>query len=78
MKQYKVMTQKDRYFGGKFDPEKLEGAMNAYAAEGWGVRAVATAEVRGIGGSREELVVIFERDALAPQQTEPVTETVGT
>jgi hypothetical protein len=43
LKRYKVMAQKDRFFAGKFDPEKLESAMNAYASEGWEVIAVATA-----------------------------------
>ena len=37
MKEYKVMTQKDKFLSGKFDPEKLEEAMNAYAEEGWEV-----------------------------------------
>jgi hypothetical protein len=27
-KEYKVLTQKDRFFAGKFDPAKLEGALN--------------------------------------------------
>jgi hypothetical protein len=35
MNQYKVLTQKDRFFAGKFDPEKLEAAINSYAAVGW-------------------------------------------
>ena len=61
MKEYKVLTQKDRYFAGKFDPEKLEGAMNSYASQGWEVKSVATAEIRGFGGSREEMVVVLER-----------------
>jgi len=39
MKQYKVLTQKDRFFAGKFDPEKLESAINSYASEGWVVKA---------------------------------------
>lgn len=34
MKEYKVLTQKDRFFGGKFDPEKLESAINSYASAG--------------------------------------------
>lgn len=33
--QYKVLTQKDRFFAGKFDPAKLEQAVNSYADEGW-------------------------------------------
>lgn len=65
MKQYKVMTQKDRFFSGKFDPEKLESALNAYAGEGWTVKSIATAEVpSGLGGKREEIIVIFERESL--------------
>lgn len=62
MKEYKVMTQKDRFFGGKFDPEKLEKAMNSYAEEGWAVISVATASIPSLTGSREELVVVMERE----------------
>lgn len=35
MATYKVITQKDRYFSGKFSPEKLEAAINSYAEQGW-------------------------------------------
>jgi len=62
VKEYKVMTQKDRFFGGKFDPEKLERAMNSYAEEGWAVISVATASIPSLTGSREELVVVMERE----------------
>ncbi len=62
MKQYKVMTQKDRFFGGKFDPEKLEKALNAYAEEGWAVISIATASIPSLTGAREELIVVMERD----------------
>ena len=61
MAHYKVLTQKDRYFGGKFDPEKLEAALNSYAAEGWNVIATATADIRSLGGARQEMVVIMEQ-----------------
>ena len=50
--QYKVLTQKDKWFSGTFDPEKLEGAINSYAAQGWRVCGVATATFPGFGGSR--------------------------
>lgn len=42
MKQYRVLTQKDKVFGGKFDPQKLEGALNSFASEGWVLCAAAT------------------------------------
>ena len=62
MKEYKVLTQKDRYFSGKFDPSKLEQAINSYAQQGWGVISMATASIsHGLGGNREELLVLMER-----------------
>jgi hypothetical protein len=62
MKQYKVMTQKDRFFGGKFDPEKLESAINSYAEQGWSVVSIATASIPSFGSSREEMIVVMERE----------------
>lgn len=63
MKEYKVLTQKDKWFSGKFDPAKLEDALNAYAKQGWSVVATASASVRAVvGANREEMVVILERD----------------
>jgi hypothetical protein len=61
VKQYKVMSQKDKWFSRKFDPETLEQAINAYAAQGWEVISVATASIPSFGGAREELIVVFER-----------------
>ena len=61
-KQYKVLTQKDKWFSGKFDPAKLEEALNAYAEQGWTVTGIATAKIPGLMASvREELIVILER-----------------
>lgn len=63
MKQYKVLTQKDKWFSGKFDPQKLEEAINAYAGQGWIVKAAFTAEIPGImAHAREEAIIILERD----------------
>ena len=62
MKKYKILTQKDRYFGGKFDPERLEKAINSYVSEGWQVRAVTTATFPGFGSSREEMIIVLEKE----------------
>lgn len=59
--EYKVMTQKDRWFGGKFDPMKLDQALNSYAGEGWRVVASTTAAFPTLTGSRDEMIVILER-----------------
>ncbi|MFO0952307.1 MAG: DUF4177 domain-containing protein [Isosphaeraceae bacterium] len=62
VKQYKLLTPKDRYFDGKFDLERLEQALNHYAREGWVVKGVATPHIAGFsGGEREQLVILLER-----------------
>ena len=60
-RQYKVLTQKDKWFSGKFDPERLEQAVNAYAGQGWTVKGITTASIPGFGGNRDELIVLMER-----------------
>lgn len=62
MKEYKVLTQKDRWFSGKFSPEKLEAALNSYAEQGWRVVSAATADIPGLGVARQEMIIILERD----------------
>jgi len=65
MKKYKVLTQKDKWFSGKFDPEKLEQAINAYAEQGWRVVSCATADFVSFGfgnNSRQEFITVLERD----------------
>jgi len=59
--EYKILTQKDKWFSGKFDPEKLEQALNAYAKQGWRMRGMATASVPGFGSNRDELIFVLER-----------------
>ena len=62
-KEYKVLTPKDKWFAGEFSPEKLEQALNAYAAQGWRVVSVATASIPAVpGGPREDLIVVMGRD----------------
>lgn len=63
MKEYKVMSQKDKWHSGKFDPAKLEKALNIYAKEGWRVIAVTTAKVPAmLNSGREEFLAVLERD----------------
>ncbi len=63
MKEYKVLSQKDKFFSGKFDPEALEKAINAYAEQGWEVVSMATASFPSFTGAREEIVVLFQRES---------------
>ena len=59
--EYKVLTQKDKWFSGKFDPAVLEQALNAYAQQGWRVIGCATADIPGFGVARQEFVTLLER-----------------
>src|SRR5262245_58908102 len=48
---YKVVTQRDAYFGGQFNPESLERLVNKLAADDWHVVGVCTADVSTFWGS---------------------------
>lgn len=62
--EYKVITQSNGVFSGKFSPAKLEEVLNQYAAAGWMVKGMATAETRpGLGKVRQELVLVLQRSA---------------
>ncbi|MCR5068041.1 MAG: DUF4177 domain-containing protein [Erysipelotrichaceae bacterium] len=61
MKEYKVLSQKDKWFSGKFDPAVLEAAINSYAQQGWIVKAAFTASIPALTGAREEALIILER-----------------
>ncbi len=67
-KVYKVVTQRDEFFGGQFDPGKLTQLMNQLALDGWRVIAITTADVSTFWGTfwagreaREELIVFLEK-----------------
>lgn len=62
MKEYFVLTMKDKWFSGKFDPQKLQEALNAYAQQGWKLNSIATADIPAFGGARQEFIAVLERD----------------
>ena len=63
MKQYKVLSAKDKWYTGKFDPERLEEAINSYAKQGWVVKVAFTSEIPApLGTRREEVLIVLERD----------------
>jgi len=56
MYNYKVLTQKDKFFTGKFDPMKLEEALNSYAEQGWRLVSCATADIPSLGCPPQEFI----------------------
>jgi large subunit ribosomal protein L7/L12 len=63
MKKYKVVSQNDSVFSGKFSPEILEKVLNQYAKEGWKLVDTVRSQFPSIlGGTREAVALIFEKD----------------
>jgi Domain of unknown function (DUF4177) len=61
-RQYKVLTQKDKWFEGKFDAARLEECLNHYAHKGWTVNSMTSAMMPGFGGTvKDELVILLQR-----------------
>jgi hypothetical protein len=61
--EYRVVQVREGLIGGKLTPEKLQKVLNEHAREGWQVKAVTAADVKGrLGpGGTEGLLVTFER-----------------
>lgn len=68
MKEYRVITQSDTFWGDRFDAMKLEAGLNRLARDGWEVKAITSSEHfiwSGIGPKRGELCIVLEREARA-------------
>lgn len=63
--EYKVVEIREKMIGGKMSGEKLENLLNDYARQGWQLKAITAAEVKGrVGpGGVEGLLVTFERSS---------------
>jgi hypothetical protein len=59
--QYKVITQKDRFFSNKFNPALIERALNEYAQDGWVFKNAVSADFGSLGVSRNELIIFMEK-----------------
>jgi hypothetical protein len=61
--EYKVLELREGLLGGKMSGGKLEGILNEQAEQGWQLKAITSAEVKGrVGpGGVDGLLVTFER-----------------
>ena len=65
--EYKVLTQQDRRWSGKFSPENLERTLNSYAAEGW--RVVSTLPVSSPWSlSTAQVMILLERESVGERR----------
>ena len=65
MYEYKVVEFREKMIGGKMSGGKLEQILNEHARQGWQLRAITSADVKGrLGpGGVEGLLITFERAA---------------
>jgi hypothetical protein len=61
--EYKVIEIREKLIGGKMSGDKLEELLNQHAAEGWQLKAITAAEVKGrVGpGGVDGILVTMER-----------------
>jgi hypothetical protein len=61
--EYKVLELREKMIGGKMSGDRLERILNEQAAQGWRLKTITSADVKGrVGpGGVEGLLVTFER-----------------
>jgi hypothetical protein len=61
--EYQVVELREDLRGSKMSGEKLQNLLNEHAAQGWQLKAITAAEVKGrVGkGGVEGLLITFER-----------------
>lgn len=61
--EYLVMTIREGLIGGSLKPGKVQDALNKQAREGWQLKSLTSADVKGrLGpGSTDGLLATFER-----------------
>ncbi len=60
---YKVVEVREKMIGGKMSGDKLEKLLNEYGSQGWQLKSITSADIKGrLGpGGVEGLLVTFER-----------------
>jgi hypothetical protein len=62
IKEYKLLTSRDKVFEGKFDMARLEEAINHLAKQGWVAKSMCLPHMKNFQGAmQEEVVVLMER-----------------
>jgi hypothetical protein len=66
--EYQIVELREDIRGNKIDGEKLQKLLNQHAQQGWQLKAITAAEVKGrMGkGGVEGLLITFERALSSP------------
>lgn len=62
--EYRVLELREKMIGGKMSGDKLENVLNEQARDGWRLKAITAAEIKGrVGpGGVEGVLITFERE----------------
>ncbi|QTJ71448.1 DUF4177 domain-containing protein (plasmid) [Rhodococcus sp. ZPP] len=62
---YKVVEVREKMIGGKMSGDKLEKLLNQYGQQGWRLKTITSADIKGrLGpGAVEGLLITFERES---------------
>jgi len=59
---YKVVEMRETAIRGRINGAKLEKLLNEYGSQGWTLKAITPVDVKGLGGSGVEgIVIVFEK-----------------
>ncbi len=59
VKEYKLLTSRDKIFEGKFDLARMEEALNHYAKHGWTAKTMLAPHMKNFTGVVEEVIVVM-------------------
>lgn len=59
---YKVVELREKMFSGRMSGDVVEKILNEHGSQGWQLRAITTADVKGmIGGGTGGILITFEK-----------------
>jgi len=60
--EYRIISQRDKLFSGRFEADSITQVLNQLASEGWRFVGVTSAGVNTLlGGNRDEILIFLER-----------------
>jgi len=64
LREYKLLSSRDKIFEGKFDLPRMEEVINQMAREGWTAKSMCLPHTKNFQGAiQEEVVVLLERES---------------
>lgn len=59
--EYKVISQRDKFWGNRYNPEEIEAHLNELGEQGWEFVLAINSDSAGVMTNRSEMIMIFKR-----------------